>query len=38
MSDDPGDSKASECVSVIEAPQVYEDNLRQYEKDIRQHI
>ena len=38
MSENPADSKASEVVSIAEAPQVYEDNLRQYEKDIRQHI
>ena len=38
MSENQDTSKASEVVSIAEAPQVYEDNLRQYEKDIRQHI
>ena len=38
MSEKPSESKASDIISVAEAPQVYEDNLRQYEKDIRTHI
>jgi hypothetical protein len=28
---------SSTNITVAEAPQVYEDNLRQYERDIRKH-